>query len=78
MQKRIQEQEGWVNRKIQEMGGEHGKWTEIKFRNGRQYSLRQLKSKLRQEYHRKTETNSYILQVDWEKMLKLTITQYEG
>lgn len=72
MQLRIQKQERWVNRKFREMGGENGRWKEIKGRNCRKYSIRQVKSKLRQEYHRNINPKTYILKVYWDDMKKLT------
>lgn len=65
---RIEKQEKWVNEQYQIMGGDNGEWRRIHSLNGNIYSIRQIKSKLRQEYHNKLETNSYILDSDWEKI----------
>lgn len=72
MQIRIEKQEKWVNEQYQNMGGYNGKWSNIISLNGNKYSNRQIKSKLRQEYHNKSEPNSYILDSDWEKIKNIT------
>ena len=65
---KIHAQEEWVRGQFESMGGHQGEWRRVRSWTGSSYSSKQVKAKLRQEYHHNVKPREYISQQNWSRM----------